>query len=377
MAWYLGFCKQHKIDNPCGLDDCYASFRAIYAKALITGQNMVHRTIKAATARLYLEAVNDLYRWLKLDAPIDFRDSTDLAVFIVANLEEWEAMPKRREPISPEMTEFLRETSQGIDPDSFEAAIWDWFVLSRYIGQRISEFGQTTQDRVDYHETPAGAKHVKAFILDDFKFLTKRRQVIDDLDKLFDENHAKEVKTTFRFQKNRRNGETISLRADDVDPDLCPVRAAARIMSRARRLGQGSDEPAGVYLNNKKKKKHITGAKISKWLRNAATVVHNITDPEELARFSPHSFRVTAAVLLHQAGKGSAYIKLRIRWASDAFMLYLRSTPEIMDQHTRAVGTENARMRKLRLNPANVPETVEPTVEIDPYGINIVTDIDD
>ena len=60
MAWYLGFCKQHKIDNPCGTDDCYASFRAIYAKALITGQNMVHRTIKAAMARLYLEAVNEL-----------------------------------------------------------------------------------------------------------------------------------------------------------------------------------------------------------------------------------------------------------------------------------------------------------------------------
>ena len=88
MAWYLGFCKQHTISNPCGLGDCYTLLHVSYAKALITGQNMVHHTIKAATARLHLEAVNDFYRWLKLDLPIDFKDSTDLAVFVVANLEE-------------------------------------------------------------------------------------------------------------------------------------------------------------------------------------------------------------------------------------------------------------------------------------------------
>ena len=99
-----------------------------------------------------------------------------------------------------------------------------------------------------------------------------------------------------------------------------------------------------------------------------ATVVHNITDPEELSRYPAHCFRVTAAVLLHQAGKGSAYIKLCIRWASDAFMLYLRSTPEIMEHHTQAVGRENVRMRALHLNPDNVPFSAEPDVDIDPYS---------
>ena len=112
----------------------------------------------------------------------------------------------------------------------------------------------------------------------------------------------------------------------------------------------------------------ITRSKISKWLCQVSTVVHNITDRKDLSRYSVQFFQVTAAVLVHQAGKGSAYIQLRICWVSDAFIMYLRSTPEITEQHTQAVGTEHTRVWALRLNPNNVTNPVEPTVDIDPYG---------
>jgi hypothetical protein len=65
--------------------------------------------------------------------------------------------------------------------------------------------------------------------------------------------------------------------------------------------------------------------------------LYNITDPKELQRFSSHSIRVGAAVTLHTCGKDGEYIKIRLRWRSDTFRLYLRNTEFIADQHNEAV----------------------------------------
>ena len=44
-----------------------------------------------------------------------------------------------------------------------------------------------------------------------------------------------------------------------------------------------------------------------------------------------------AAVLLHEAGKDGPYIKMRLRWLSDFFHIYLRNTRWICAQHTAAL----------------------------------------
>ena len=100
-----------------------------------------------------------------------------------------------------EMTEYLRQSSKDDEEDSFEAAIWDWFVLAHYLGMRNSEYGQSTQYQVDYHETPKGKQFVTAFILSNFTFLDKIRRVNHDLDKIVDETHATELKTKCFFPK--------------------------------------------------------------------------------------------------------------------------------------------------------------------------------
>ena len=58
-------------------------------------------------------------------------------------------------------------------------------------------------------------------------------------------------------------------------------------------------------------------------------------------------------------------------------MIYLSSTPEIMDQHIRAVGTEKSHMQGLILNLVKIQAMFKPTIDIDPYGISIFTDIDE
>jgi len=60
----------------------------------------------------------------------------------------------------------------------------------------------------------------------------------------------KNVKVTFRIQKNRENGQSITLKTDNKHPEICPVRAVYRILQQAKRLGQDDDQPLGVFINH-------------------------------------------------------------------------------------------------------------------------------
>ncbi len=46
---------------------------------------------------------------------------------------------------------------------------------------------------------------------------------------------------------------------------------------------------------------------------------------------------LTAANLLHRARFSDAYIKNRLRWQSDTFLMYLRNTFYTAGQHTKAI----------------------------------------
>ena len=67
----------------------------------------------------------------------------------------------------------------------------------------------------------------------------------------------------FFGKKNKRNGQSITLVADDDHPDICPVRAAYMIYLRARRLGQSELEPMGIFVNKHGIKRYLTGNNIA------------------------------------------------------------------------------------------------------------------
>ncbi len=74
--------------------------------------------------------------------------------------------------------------------------------LSRFIGPHISEYAQTTQDKVDHHVYPSGTRVIKAFTASNFIFYDKSGQVFK---KINDStlNTATSVQITWRIQKNR------------------------------------------------------------------------------------------------------------------------------------------------------------------------------
>jgi hypothetical protein len=94
----------------------------------------------------------------------------------------------------------------------------------------------------------------------------------------------------------------------------------------ARRLNQPDDMPIAVYKTKKGKVIYLTGNKIAKLLQKAVKKVCPDTTPDELKRYSTHSLRVWACVLLNEAGKLPDFIKKRLRWLGDSFRMYLRDT---------------------------------------------------
>ena len=123
--------------------------------------------------------------------------------------------------------------------------------------------------------------------------------------------------------------------------------------------------PLGIYKDGKRGIKYRTGQKISQYFRFIATEVHELTDPSEAALYSAYSMRVTAAMLLHQVEKTAEYIKIRLRWVSNAFESYLRNTEVIMDQHVNALAKDSIDVHVMTLHEANVPASVSHSVDED------------
>ncbi len=94
--------------------------------------------------------------------------------------------------------------------------------LSRFIGPRVSEYAQTTQDKVDYHVYPLGTHVIKAFTANDFVFYDKSGHVLKKIKKST-LDLATSVQITWRIQKNCQNGQKIKLSADTKNPAICPV----------------------------------------------------------------------------------------------------------------------------------------------------------
>jgi hypothetical protein len=129
--------------------------------------------------------------------------------------------------------------------DSVSDLLFDVVALGRYIGPHLSKYAQTTQDKVDHHTYPSGKLDIKAFIANNFIFYDEKKRVIKNLnnDSL---QRARFIKITWRIQKNRQNGQSITLAAEIDRPKICPVRSAMRLVLRAKWLNQPNDMPVAV-----------------------------------------------------------------------------------------------------------------------------------
>ena len=109
------------------------------------------------------------------------------------------------------------------------------------------------------------------------------------------------------------------------------------MVMRASRLGQPEDMPVACYRTKKAPLLYITGSRITTLLCKAVKKVRPSTSADGLKKYSAHSLRVWACVLLDEAGMSPSFIQNCLCWLGDLFKIYLHDTKAIQDKHLAAL----------------------------------------
>jgi hypothetical protein len=325
---------------------------AIYVAHLATGSTLYCKQVAVKTMKEYLRAASlFLSRVRKTDARFQNAVQKDLAppiAGIFKECERWEKQPNRREPFTTAMWEHLAERCTGpYSPDTIELCLLDWFGCGLHGGWRLSEWAQE-QKHSSFEKPPALNKwdDPLAFSIDDLTFKRSGnrritlREVLD-----IDEDAIEEASITHRQQKNGDDGESrkfVRNRNSRIDSVTLLIRIFKRFI---RLVGWRNDVPMSVYKAPEGNIKYITSTEICRVMRITASAVYNldpITNASDLQRWSAHSLRVGACVILHAMGFDATQIQFLLRWRSMAFMAYLRNLGFLALKQSQAI--EDARV---------------------------------
>ena len=303
-------------------------FLACYAVSLVQGETILGTPIRHSTIKLYLAAAR-----LFFDRHAAPEADQQFVATILKSVKDYEDVPKRRRMITDKMMRWLVSQAALSDPHSSTRAIVDWILLGRYTGFRASEWSQTSQQ--NYARLPHPGNPSRAFTRQDFGFqgVDERRLTNTEIS----EHLIKYLVITWRHQKNNNNGEQITFADDPVSPAYSATRAGCRIYHRSITLRMTRTEPMAVFRNQRGRPSYITDALVNTLLREAASATLNLKRGHtELQLWSTHSIRVTAANLLYRQQLSDNYIMTRLRWVSNAFLVYLRNTVHSADEHSKA-----------------------------------------
>ncbi len=288
---------------------------------------MIDQNSCSATVCGYVKAINTLFWLHNFNIPADLSDRANMWSKILLAREREEDIARWRSPITREMFTALLDLANKSPVNSLEAVIADWFILIRITGLQCAEYAQKTQAAFDEHEYPSSKRVVKAFIPTDWKFYNNKGGLIHTHNLKGDLlNYPNKLKITFWILKNRQNGQSITLVADDAHPEICPVWAAYMIFIRAKRLDHSDSETLPVFVNENGITKYLTRNKISDVLQSIARTVHPDLSEDEIKCFSPQLGRVWTLVLLDEAGTTPDIMKSCLQWMRESYRLYLRDT---------------------------------------------------
>jgi hypothetical protein len=289
--------------------------------------------ILTGTVLGYLTVINAHYVEMGIHPPFVAKSKTKTAL-LLADTKKFKLEPDCREPLSDTTFDKMYELALLGPFTGFRYLVWDIAALGRYGGFRQQEYTMDHKNKVKYFITPAGPV-VRAFTMDNILFHDEDWMIIRD--PLMRPDLIEAVGTCYGVQKNRRNGQVIWYSRDATNPSFCPVVRALSLVCRATILGQPSSDPICVYRDTTDDMVYLTGTAITDYFRYITKLVYPDIDAAALAAISSHSLRVTACVLLAEAGMPVYFIKLRLRWISDCFEVYIRNTLRMANMHNVAI----------------------------------------
>jgi len=130
---------------------------------------------------------------------------------------------------------------------------------------------------------------------------------------------------------------------DKDHPETCNVTALTNMALRKHKLKHTMDLPLAVYKDSKGKVCYLTRAKATEVIRKAVKAVYPDVSKEELSKYSSHSFRVWACVILDEQGMPPDFIKKRLRWLGESYRVYLRDTNKIDEMQLEALRASASR----------------------------------
>lgn len=310
-----------------------------YLQSLCQNETIKHKVVKTECIKQDIKAAKTFSAATNIQDPTITPQGESDKIFklILDEHKKWDEVMNKREPVSEEMFAYII-SSQGTNSTSKSCAVADWLTIGRQAGLRISEYGQeeATLSKTGTFATNDYGDPV-AFTLDDFVFYGRGRQnIYYDRTTRLNLDLVVSAKIRWRTQKNKEREECIWYARNDADPSRCVIRAMLRIRARAQDLTVPVGFPIAVYRDEKGARKFITNNIMAKTFQDAARTAHKITDEKELKRYSSHSVRVMACVLLFAKGKSTDFIKYRLRWKSDCFQMYLRHVPTQAHEHNEA-----------------------------------------
>lgn len=325
---------------------------ACYAVSLVSGETLLSRKLRHDTIKGYIRMAVRCHTDRRLPSPR--QADMDFVAVILDAVRKYQSVPKRREIIHDNMFEHLVAMHTRLsktNPDALVPATIEWFLLGRWVGPRRSEWCSDSPTNYKTIDDPEWGDRPNAlpFIFQDFRFLDSTGKELHITERMWRNTNSPlpleftHLELRVRKQKNNDNYQKLTYTRLVKRPKMCPVLNAFRIVCRGRRLGLADTHPAAVYAVTSPKATHrlITGDDANRLLRQTAQTVFNLkaTSPD-LKLWSTHSLRVTACNLLHRAKFSDSYIKNRLRWKSDSFLMYLRNTFYTADAHAKALDLE-------------------------------------
>ena len=335
---------------------------AVYAIHLSYGHTILCKSISAATIKQYVLAAASLIAQFRTDT-IDPRchsaTSKEFAPCLDGVFKElirYEKVPNRREPLTMEMIECLYQRNKQAchSPTHLFVLLYHWFVIGLALGFRRIEWCQEASSansrpalsdpQIDHRDNLP-----RAFLLRDIQCFSCSKARIPLVVAVSSPHLVDSISIKWRFQKNNENGEEklISRSTNSTRATHCRVESLLAILRTYLVLISPTIDPEqviplAVFQSDSGAPTYITNWDVTGMLRSLAAEVYNLnpsvkTDQEQLRRWSCHSIRVGACVLLHAMGFSATDIQFLLRWKSDAFMAYLRNLSFLSRRHADAI----------------------------------------
>lgn len=332
-----------------------------YLQSVLAGDNLQGRTdLSDGTAHGYLRAAAI---WLKHYCGVTVRlfhdgdgaqqkDKLDpYLAEVLSQRRIWKVKKDKREALDgkilQKMAEFAAEGAALRDwhPDSVK---YDVICMACFTGSRLSEYGQSRANPPKgssgstpyWSSLPSNNPNIpakwrgtpEAFIRGDFQFFDKNGRHMSHAAAIRLKSRVAFVHIRVRYDKSQHN--MVIRKFQRVNHhSFCVVRATLSLVERSLQGLCSPDEPICMFTDDRGRRHCITDNHIKQFMRRACIAAH--PDERHYLRINidlllSHSLRITAAVLLNNAGVDLTDIQFRLRWYSDAVLAYIRDCPRTM-----------------------------------------------